>query len=463
VSTLPVAVAAGHPETAAAGLEILAAGGSAADAASAMVLASCVSETVFTGLGGGGFAIHYCATTGEATCVDFFVSVPGLDGRMAPEPPRLIIDFNGQHVEYAHGPATVGVPGVPAGIERLHQRWGRMAWHDVVTPALDLATVGSSFSEAHSAVLGTVAPAMLLGAGAAAYAPTGRYLAGGEILMHPGLEHSLTLLRDEGSAPFYTGEIAEAITAALAEGGTLGPVDLEKYEVYESHPREVEFAGCRVLSRGDDLDDFLGTLASLDHLVTRPSDMGQFARNLVRAIRAEDRRGDTTNVAAADRDGNACVVTTSLGLASGVWLDGYGIHLNSMLGESELIRGSVAPGERLGSMMSPLVAVDDEGPRVVLGAAGGSRIRSAMIQVLTHVLADDRPLDKAIDAARFNPVPHAIHAEPGLPAVVVEALSDDNLLVRQAKDAYFGGVSGIDCRGPAADARRGGYAARLVN
>jgi gamma-glutamyltranspeptidase / glutathione hydrolase len=426
-----------------------------------MVLASCVSETVFTGLGGGGFAIHYDATTREATCVDFFVSVPGLDGRVAPDPPRLVIDFNGQHVEYAHGPATVGVPGVPAGVERLHQRWGRLSWRDVITPAMDLATVGSNFSEAHSAVLGTVAPAMLLGAGAAAYAPSGRYLAGGEILVHPGLDNSLRLLRDEGSAPFYTGEIADAITAALVDGGTLGPVDLEKYEVYESHPLEVEFAGCRVLSRGDDLDDFLGTLASLDHLVTGPRDLALFARTLVRVLRADDRRGDTTNLAAADSDGNACVVTTSLGLASGVWLDEYGIHLNSMLGESELIRGSVAPGERLGSMMSPLVALDNDGPRVVLGAAGGSRIRSAMIQVLRHALVDDLPLDQAIDAARINPVPHAIHAEPGLPADVVNALSDDNLLVRQSKEAYFGGVSGIDRRGPAADARRGGYAARL--
>ena len=66
-------MAAGHPATAQAGGDILAAGGSAADAAAAMVLTSCAAETLFTGLGGGGFAIHYEAATGQTRCLDFFV------------------------------------------------------------------------------------------------------------------------------------------------------------------------------------------------------------------------------------------------------------------------------------------------------------------------------------------------------------------------------------------------------
>ena len=62
-------------------------------------------------------------------------------------------------------------------------------------------------------------------------------------------------------------------------------------------------------------------------------------------------------------------------------MPGYGVHLNSMLGEGELIREVLQPGVRMGSMMSPLVAVDDQ-DRLVLaaGAAGGSRIRSALVQ-----------------------------------------------------------------------------------
>jgi gamma-glutamyltranspeptidase/glutathione hydrolase len=434
---------------------VLEAGGNAADAAVSMVLVACVAETVFTGVAGGGFAVYYDAASSTVSCLDFFVTVPGLDGGPSPDPPTLTINFGGQPVQYAYGPATVAVPGLPAGVECLHHRWGTMPWRDVVEPAVTLAAEGSSFSAEHSAVLDTIAPAMLLGDGAAVYAPDGRYLAGGEKLRHPGLDRTLCILRDEGSVPFYDGPIATAIADAVGSDGPLGVGDLRAYQVHESEPRVVEFAGHRVHSRGDDLDDLLGTLLALGDV---ESDQATVARRLVRVLRAAPRRAETTNVAAVDRLGNACAVTTSLGLASGVWLADYGLHLNSMLGESELIRGPVTPGTRLGSMMSPLTVLDEDGLRLVAGAAGGSRIRSALVQVLLHVLVEDMPLTAAIGAARLNPVPGAVHAEPGLPDEVLAALADERVLVRAARDAYFGGVSGIDRYGPGADPRRGGHA-----
>jgi Gamma-glutamyltransferase len=73
-------VAAGHLATAKVGVEMLAAGGTAADAAVAATLASCVAETLLTGIAGGGYATYYDAATGAVTCLDFFVAVPGLDG-----------------------------------------------------------------------------------------------------------------------------------------------------------------------------------------------------------------------------------------------------------------------------------------------------------------------------------------------------------------------------------------------
>ncbi|GFJ89875.1 hypothetical protein Prum_035170 [Phytohabitans rumicis] len=77
---VPAGVAANHPATAEVGLRILAAGGSAADAAVAAVLATSTSESILTGIGGGGFATYYDASTQTVTCLDFFCSVPGLDG-----------------------------------------------------------------------------------------------------------------------------------------------------------------------------------------------------------------------------------------------------------------------------------------------------------------------------------------------------------------------------------------------
>ena len=143
---------------------------------------------------------------------------------------------------------------------------------------------------------------------------------------------------------------------------------------------------------------------------------------LVAALRAPDQRAETTNIVAVDEQGDGCVITTSLGLGSGVWVDGYGVHLNSMIGEGELIRGLMHPGERMGSMMSPLVALDDHGQiAAIAGAAGGSRIRPALVQCVLRMLRGETP-QAAIDAPRLKALPGLVRLEPGFSAEVLQAL-----------------------------------------
>ena len=104
------AIAAGHPATADAGAEILADGGTAADAVVAAALASCVAETLMTGLLGGGHAITFDAASGSVRNLDCFVSVPsGTGAPMA----HLRVAFGEQLVDYAIGASSCAVPGVP--------------------------------------------------------------------------------------------------------------------------------------------------------------------------------------------------------------------------------------------------------------------------------------------------------------------------------------------------------------
>ena len=126
------AVAAGHPGTADAGVEILEEGGSAADAAVAACLASCVAETVMTGLLGGGHAIHFDAASGRAANLDCFIAMPGL-GRARREVALLELEvpFGAELVHYAVGIGSCGVPGVPAGLDAL--------WSDARPAALGAA------------------------------------------------------------------------------------------------------------------------------------------------------------------------------------------------------------------------------------------------------------------------------------------------------------------------------------
>src|ERR1700752_541066 len=103
----PQGVAGGHPATARAGAEILAEGGSAADAAVAAALASCVAETVMTGLLGGGHAIYWDAESGGARNLDCFCALPSRSGG---ELIRLDVPFGEELIHYAVGPASCAVP-----------------------------------------------------------------------------------------------------------------------------------------------------------------------------------------------------------------------------------------------------------------------------------------------------------------------------------------------------------------
>jgi gamma-glutamyltranspeptidase/glutathione hydrolase len=182
---------------------------------------------------------------------------------------------------------------------------------------------------------------------------------------------------------------------------------------------------------------------------------------IARALQADDRREDTTNLTVVDGDGNAVVLTTSLGLGSGDWLPGLDVHLNSMLGEADLLVGEPAPGERMASMMSPTFGVAGDGLSLAIGAAGGTRLRSALVQVMAGLLDKGLSPADAVDRPRLHPTESVVQLEPGFPDDVPKALEAAGFTVRTwpAQHHYFGGVSLVNRAGAAGDPRRSGAAA----
>jgi gamma-glutamyltranspeptidase / glutathione hydrolase len=458
---MQTAVAAGHPATVEAGVEILTEGGSAADAAVAASLASCVAETVMTGLLGGGCAIYFDASSSRARNLDCLVAVPGLGD----EPPRdadlveLQVPFGAELVHYAVGPASCGVPGLPAGLGLLHREHGRLPWARLVEPALRIARDGVEFPPAHAACLAMLAPVMTMDAGARIYSPGGRLLEAGERLRQPGLAPALEALAEEGPQSVYEGTLADALLALMDErGGLVTRDDLHTYEARWSEPVGYAFAGTRILTRAG-LAPVGDTLARLPTL--RGLSAPERAVTLARTLVSPDRDGDTTNLVIVDAEGNACVVTSSLGLGSGDFVAGFDLHLNSMLGESDLIRGPLEPGQRMASMMSPLLALDAHGPALAAGAAGGTRLRSALVQVVAGILDEGLVPDEAVSRPRLHPVDGLVNLEPGLGEEVVEALEQLGVEVREwpERHHYFGGVSVVTRSGAAGDPRRSGSAA----
>jgi gamma-glutamyltranspeptidase / glutathione hydrolase len=445
---IPAAIAAGHPATAEAGAEILADGGSAADAAVAACLASCVAETVMTGLLGGGHGIYFDAASSAARLLDFFVAVPSGDGAPMHE---LDVPFGEELVHYAVGASSCAVPGVPAGLDALWRAHGRLPWSRLVEPALRLARSGVAMPPAHASCLAMLAPVMTMREGATIYAPGGRLLEAGGVLHQPGLVAALELVRDEGAASFYTGTIAESLVALVAErGGALLQADLATYAPRWSAPVEVPFAGRRVATRAG--------LSGVPETLERFDPSGGDVALLAAIDDGRSGAGHTTNLTIVDADGSACVLTTSLGLGSGDFLPGLDLHLNSMLGESDLIREPLRPGERMASMMAPTLVFDDAGLELALGAAGGTRLRTALVGVLGRALHDGATVQEAIDRPRFHPAAELVNAEPGVDETFLSAIESSGRPVRRwpALHHYFGGVSAVGRTGAGADPRRSG-------
>ena len=455
------AVAAGHPSTVEAGIEILAAGGSAADAAVAASLASCVAETVMTGLLGGGHAIYYDAASAAAANLDCFVAMPGLEAKLQQAALlELEVPFGAELVHYAVGIASAGVPGLPAGLEELWRRHGRLEWRRLVEPASRLARSGVELPPAHAACLEMLAAVLTMNDGARIYAPGGSLLAAGDVLEQPGLVQALELVAEEGAASVYRGSLAEALLGLMAaQGGLVTRADLETYSARWSEPIEVPYLGFRVLTRGD-LSGLPETLPVLPRL--EGAEEAERSLALARALESSEAGGpgDTTNLTVVDRQGNACVLTSSLGLGSGDFLPGLDLHLNSMLGEAALIRGSLEPGERMGSMMAPSLVF--EAGRLVLGAgaAGGTRLRSALVQVVEGVLDEKLAPGAAVERPRLHAAAGRAQLEPGFGEATLAALERAGFTVSvwPARHHFFGGVSIVTETGAAGDPRRSGAA-----
>jgi len=483
-------VAAGHPETARAGADVLAAGGTAVDAAVAAVLTSTVAEPMMTGMGGGGYAMVQLPR-GDPVLLDFFVCAPGLGADPADRAPLALTEVSwGDAVQvFGAGAPSCGVYGMPAGLAALCERYGTRPLAELAAPAVALAREGAAVTEMQAGMFALMAPILALGEGtSAAYLPGGGPPAAGTVLREPDLADTLERLGAEGPAPFYTGDVARAVSAYVrAGGGLITEADLAAYEVIEREPVRVRYRDREVLTNpppnaGGVLLAY--ALALLDRQPAPPD-----ALALVRVMRAaqdardaafyaglpepgfagrflSSRVGSTTHISAQDDAGWACSVTCSNGEGSAVLVPGTGLHLNNMLGELDLAPlgyFTTPPGARLASAMAPTLVRRDGELELVLGSAGSSRIRSALLQVIVNVVDLGMPVQAAVDAPRLHAEDGLVTIEPGIDGAVLAAAGHEVSRFR-APNAFFGGCqavahdSGVLAGG--GDPRRGGAVAQ---
>ncbi|MGH3134005.1 MAG: gamma-glutamyltransferase [Gaiellaceae bacterium] len=443
-------VAAGHPATAEVGAEILAEGGTAADAVVAMCLASCVAETVMSGLFSGCHAIAFDGS--RVLNLDGFAAVPSGRGDVLEVP----VPFGDEIVVYSIGPASSAVPGLPAALGELWERLGRLPWPRLVEPALGLARGGLPLPERLERSLAMLADVFSRERGNELFVREERMLQAGELLDQPGLVQTLEALAEEGAASVYRGSLAEALLGV--DGIVLTAADLRSYRAKWADPAFAGFQGHRVATRSglSGVPELLSGFPRLTGLSVRDRVL-----TLVHVLETRQSGGQhTTNMVAVDGRGRACVLTHSLGVGAGVWVPGFDVQLNNLLGESDIAVGAPQPGDHLESRMAPSLAFDDLGLALAIGAAGATRLRTALTTVLAGVLDEGLAPEDAVSRPRVHPTPDLVDAEPGVDETALAELEARGRTVRRWDrfHHYFGGVSCVGRDGAAGDPRRSGAA-----
>src|SRR5262245_7510579 len=224
-------VAAGHPLTAQAGAEILREGGNAVDAAICAVLTSFVTESQLTGFGAGGFMMVH--EDGADMLLDFFVAAGGADGiERAAELIPIPVYFDETPQTFNCGAASCGVPGTPAGLEHIHNRFGSVPLSRLAEPGIRLGRDGVRLTKEaeyfheilHPIITSTPECAAL-------YAPEGRQMVEGDVFHYLEMSDALERFAAGGAEPFYRGETAQKVCDWVRErGGTLGIDDMAAYE-----------------------------------------------------------------------------------------------------------------------------------------------------------------------------------------------------------------------------------------
>ena len=433
------AIAAGHPLTTEAGARVLANGGNAVDACIAAAFAAFVTEGPLTGPAGGGFFLTY--VDGEATLLDCFFAVPN---QPIGEIEHLTVDFGSTTQSYHVGDGSIAVPGLLAGLSETHRRYGQLPWRELVGPAIELAREGVEVSEAQAFLHEILVAVLQRDEG-------GRRIYGnGNHLDTRDLVATLERVRDDPAAA------ARELLPELE-------VELEAYRPVEREPLRVTIEGRDVLatpppSRGGAI--VAGALAGF----SLATSLDLRARALLAAYGGYSFGGiaGTTHISVIDAAGNAAGLSSTLGAGSGVHRGGT--QLNNMLGEFDVIgKGELVPGERLASMMTPTLVLEEARPRLMLGSAGSVRLAGAIAQVADAVL-NGASLREAITAPRIHVVgERELHLEGGWPPETAEELPAGawEVIPWQSLNLYFGGASAVELRADgtldaAGDPRRGG-------
>ena len=443
-------------------LDILKAGGSAADAAIAANAALGLMEPTGSGIGGDLFAIVWDAEKGELT---------GLNGSGRAPKALSLQTFKDLGLDSIppRGPLPVSVPGAVDGWFELHARYGRLPMSELLAPAIAYATDGFPVSEYIAYGWARNAEKLKDYPGFAdTFMPGGKAPGKGQVFKNPRLARTYQAIADDGRDAFYKGEIARKIDSYMTEHeGFLRYADMAAhksewvkpvstnyrgYDIYELPPNGQGIAALQILnilesydieSMGFGTAEYVHTFVEakklafedrakfyadmdfvdvpVDRLISK--EYANERRELIDARKAamsypagdaplED--GDTIYLTVADSDGNmvSLIQSNYRGMGSGMTPGDLGFILQDRGELFSLTEGHanvIEPGKRPFHTIIPAFIMKDGKPWISFGLMGGAMQPQGHAQIIVNMIDFGMNLQEAGDAARLN---HSGSSEP---------------------------------------------------
>lgn len=473
-------IATAHPLATEAGNTMYLKGGNAFDAAIAAAFTLAVVEPSMSGIGGRLQAI-YRTETGIIAGVDASTEVPK--------------HYKPSTTKHQYGYPTIGIPGVVAGLIKLHKDCARLPLNVLMAPAINYAENGFKLlpGEAKRHALAIEKLAEFEGSRSHFLRPDTLAYNAGNHFVQKDLAQVLKSIAIHGKAGFYEGEVAQKIVTDMqTNGGLVSLEDLAQYEAKSAQVLKGTFEGhqvhslylpsygaitIQILQILDHLNftseeqwsaqvgkateiayayrkaqankDTLALLLSYNKAAqwAKEIQMGEQLSSLLinqnKPVAWTTVDGHTTHLTTVDRWGNAVSLTQSIGpnMGSKVATKGlgflYAVTLGGYLGEYK-------PGDRANSHITPTLVTKNDSLILALGAAGGSRIVTAVTQVMSRFFSAKKDLETAIQLPRVYPNEDSLWIENHMEVKKLNAAFDSLLPVKYISEkARFGRVHAI--------------------
>ncbi len=487
-----VGVASAHPLATQAGLDVLAKGGNAFDAAIAIASSLNVVEPMMSGIGGYGTILIYDAKGERIRFLNPSGRFPvktNTDLMRSPTP---------NYMENRVGPKSISTPGNLNAWDDMHKQYGSLHWSELFDHAIDYAENGFHLTQ-NGAFFIEYSFEDFPESARAFYGKDDKPLRKGDLLVQTDLANTFKIIAEHGVDPFYNGDIAEEIDRKMKDVGSfLGIEDLQNNKAEWWEPMKINFRGYDVFTASLPANSFaafvnLGLMQqvperSLEHNsvtylhlfaeMTKESYKARLAYSFDPEVREapldsilnddflsnmldgfdrneasefktpfENESKNTTHFVVIDKWGNIVSATQTLGnlFGSRVMVEGTGIWLNNSMAYSTFEpKGNpmdAFPGRHKLSGDCPVIIMKDGKPWAALGTPGGHTITQNVPQIVINLIEFGMTMQEAINAPKIVFVePNGIRVDHDMPASSIRELEK---MGHQIKKNNIGNATGI--------------------